>query len=102
MSKYFNVDDAYDSGTLHNWYIDSVSENDTPKWTEQHLDELERDFYIFPKDTKPTDVAPVVHAHWEHKGWFDNECSICHSHYPATYKYCPNCGAKMDESEDKE
>ena len=50
----------------------------------------------------PADVVPVVHGHWEQKGWFDNECSICHKHYPGTYKFCPNCGAKMGEEDNSE
>lgn len=54
------------------------------------------------------DVAPVIHARWidngrggygwsfycSHCGWIDG--------YPFEdrHKYCPNCNAKMDESED--
>lgn len=50
------------------------------------------------------DVAPVVHGEWllKHIGvghyW---DCSVCHTN-PCIYvtqdtKFCPNCGAKMDE-----
>lgn len=55
------------------------------------------------------DVAPVIHARWidngrgrygwafycSHCGWVDG--------YPFEdrHKYCPNCGAKMYESEDE-
>lgn len=51
------------------------------------------------------DVQPVVHGKWvlHHVGaagryW---ECSVCHKN-PCVYviedaKYCPNCGAIMDE-----
>lgn len=58
------------------------------------------------------DVAPVVHGHWKYnkKSWWVPECSVCEArpfkgYIPSmdevkkTYKYCPNCGAKMDESE---
>ena len=52
------------------------------------------------------DVKPVVHGQWEmidttvEQIW---RCSICG--YPcgiwtAGSKYCPNCGAKMDQAED--
>lgn len=44
----------------------------------------------------PADVAPVVQGQWEHKNWFDNECSECGKHERAKYNYCPHCGAKMD------
>lgn len=65
------------------------------------------------------DVAPVVHAHWIVKkvGYAKNVayCSACGSqafinsrvfheqgadvieYSPVTTKYCPDCGAKMDE-----
>lgn len=55
-------------------------------------------------DIPAADVAPVVHGEWllKHIGvghyW---ECSVCHTN-PCIYvtqdtKFCPNCGAKMDE-----
>lgn len=46
------------------------------------------------------DVAPVIHAHWYHKPhvWGVDYCSNCdfELHINDT-KYCPSCGAKMDE-----
>lgn len=55
------------------------------------------------------DVVPVVHSHWEHKIRDDGEnIGICHNcKYPVNWfwgqtKYCPNCGAKMDEGADHE
>lgn len=52
------------------------------------------------------DVAPVVHGHGEQcfEDWRKqiegDQCSVCgFAHYGTTirdYKYCPNCGAKMD------
>ena len=56
------------------------------------------------------DVAPVIHARWVNhnlskhiKGSF---CSNCEFHnvesFGVKYRYCPMCGAKMDESEDEE
>ena len=61
------------------------------------------------------DAEPVRHGHWlAVKGWddvigeLDNaECSVCHEtqegeYWAKTYyKYCPNCGAKMDESKEQ-
>lgn len=100
--KYFDADTAYDSGTLHNWYIDSVSENDSPVWTEEHIDELINDFYIIPRDTKPAEVAPVVQGRWTnyyfHPCGNRGKCSVCGKDNKPT-NYCPDCGAKMDESE---
>ena len=55
------------------------------------------------------DVAPLVHSYWEHKIANDGEnIGICHNcKYPVnwfwkTAKYCPNCGAKMDEGADND
>ena len=57
-------------------------------------------------DEVPTaDVAPVVHASWE-KGFLGIAlmCSNCNvpSPNPVYYKYCPNCGAKMDMNDENE
>ena len=38
----------------------------------------------------------VVHAHWIHWAWYE-ECSNCGQEEKWTRKYCPGCGAKMDE-----
>lgn len=49
------------------------------------------------------DAAPVVHARWElvdeaePQRYGCSKCS-CLSWY-GTYRYCPNCGAKMDLEE---
>ena len=68
------------------------------------------------------EVAPAGHAKWIdiYKNFETAECSNCHSQFEITfgsesngalwdgfksfYKYCPNCGAKMDlgdESDDR-
>ena len=53
-----------------------------------------------------TGVQPVKRGRWENEYLEDDiwwvECSNCkqetHSRYgrPSTYRYCPNCGARMD------
>ena len=63
----------------------------------------------------PADVAPVIHAHWidcngkpvesDSNGCPKDSCWCSHCHewlvasdeYMVIGKYCPNCGAKMDE-----
>ena len=57
------------------------------------------------------DVAPVVHGRWEVSTdeWFETDvytCSKCRESYVLVegtpkenlWRYCPNCGAKMDEN----
>lgn len=49
------------------------------------------------------DVVPVVHAYWRDTG-SGQECSACKEiqyGYDSGRYYCPNCGAKMDEGEEK-
>ena len=56
------------------------------------------------------DVAPVIHARWIDNGrvgyahaYFCGHCGWIDGHpIEDRHKYCPNCGAKMDESEDEE
>lgn len=46
------------------------------------------------------DVAPVVHGRWGSNGIPDSmlrACSVCGFGCGAySFRYCPNCGAKMD------
>lgn len=102
MAEYVSKEAAYDYGTLFDWYISSVSEDDTPVWTDEHIEELLKDFLVIPKDTPKADVEPVKHGHWiVIETGFDeiSECSLCGY---ATNKYglnfCPDCGSKMDKS----
>lgn len=64
-------------------------------------------FILDKVDNLPREkVEPVVHGHWE--TIFDElgnygfeKCSACGDKYGSfTYRYCPNCGAKMDEKEE--
>lgn len=60
-------------------------------WVDDMLDEVEC-FH-------PSDVAPVVHGRKIEDGdigcfWL---CSLCGECLPYGAKYCPNCGAKMDD-----
>lgn len=44
------------------------------------------------------DYVPKQHGHWIPLGEYDRECSCCLGIVDVTnYRYCPNCGALMDE-----
>lgn len=45
------------------------------------------------------DVQKVKHGKWEtSKGEkYSSRCSCCNCYSTDDYKYCPNCGAKMDK-----
>ena len=50
------------------------------------------------------DVAPVLHGLWLYGDYYDigDVCSECDWDSQMThpsYRYCPNCGAKMDKEE---
>lgn len=112
--EYIDLETAYDMDTLEDWYINSVSDNDTPVWTEEHLEELLNDFYVIPKDTPAADVAPVKHAQWAYcklhgqSGYYCSECGTGFADInpnaeliAKSHDYCPKCGAKMDGGEQK-
>ena len=50
----------------------------------------------------------VKHGHWTYERFTNTNggsysvvwCSNCQAHMPWVTKYCPNCGAKMDEVEE--
>ena len=56
------------------------------------------------KGMKTADVAPVRHGRWERvipsksaAKWSTKvSCSNCHNAGYTRYKYCPNCGCRMD------
>lgn len=57
-------------------------------------------------DIPSADVAPVRHGRWKHErlpstsggSYAVVRCSACEYQYPmAETRYCPNCGARMDE-----
>lgn len=48
----FHSNESYDFATLADWYINSVSSDDTPVWTEEHIEELLNDFYVIPKSNE--------------------------------------------------
>lgn len=57
------------------------------------------------RDFPAADVAPVVHGTWIGKpilGFSDVRCSVCRVTFlenSGRWKFCPNCGAKMDMEE---
>lgn len=91
-------------------YIDKQAFLDYMKRTDRYFN-VKFDIESFPN----ADVAPVRHGRWimvndscgkyacSACGEIEQECTEWGAgHYnPVDKDYCPNCGAKMDESEDK-
>ena len=82
------------------------------------LDEAKKEMVKFVElktTLRPAFVDPILkaeevkHGHWINKGFEPTRCSVCGITVDAingipwaikSFKYCPNCGAKMDEVED--
>lgn len=72
------------------------------------VNELADELYNVALNLPAADVAEVKHGKWVKPHWRNSvscaNCSICGAeayHYDfhgvqKTYRYCPNCGAKMD------
>lgn len=61
------------------------------------------------EDMDEVEIEPVRHGHWIPADIYHEDvyiCSVCHADiavpisfdYRPTYKYCPMCGAKLDEA----
>ena len=66
------------------------------------------DYIYMIEDMPAADVAPVRHGRWEEASDGDGiVCPFCRTDFCTIiydteyFNYCPSCGAKMDEKEDK-
>ena len=75
---------------------------DSPPFTLLTPEEFAEYLYELPT----ADVAPVRHGRWVDNGIPDSMlsgCSVCgFTCGSSSFFYCPNCGAKMDESDEPE
>lgn len=64
-------------------------------------EEFWRGWHIGYQAAKDDNAAePIKHGHWKPLGKYDRECSCCYGIVDVTnFRYCPNCGARMDEVE---
>lgn len=108
---YLPYDSIMSEGTLIDWYISSVSEDDTPVWTDEHIEELCNDYYVIPKEVSPVSTCCKPTGMWVPLGkkptkeWVCTNCKgivklpvyadDCY------YNYCPNCGAIMSTCENE-
>ena len=90
-----------------------IKASEREKYFYEHLDDVHIAGAMNAIDEMPAaDVAPVRHGYWiEQENWALDDyyytCSICREDFymivgtPSdnNYKYCPHCGARMDEKE---
>lgn len=93
--------DALEEGKFHS--IENWTPVESASWQRGWNDAI--DAII---DNAPT-VDAVKHGHWINKGFEPIRCSVCGITVDAingipwaikSFKYCPYCGAKMDEVEE--
>lgn len=90
MSDYIKREDAYQAIADNNY-----SEDITLERYDAILESI--------GNIQPADVRENVHAHWvempsyTHHQPKDFECSACHESEIRKTRFCPNCGAIMDE-----
>ena len=84
-------------------YIDKQAFLDCMKRTDRYFN-VKFDIENFPT----ADVTPVRHGRWEEASDGDGiVCPFCRTDFCTIiydteyFNYCPNCGAKMDEKEDR-
>ena len=88
MSRYADIEPVINKLK----YSMSVGDCRGNVWLDMVLTDLEK--------LPVADVVPVKHGHWTDAG-SGQECSVCEEiqyGYDSDRHYCPNCGAKMDES----
>lgn len=95
MAEYISKQAAVDAGYLSDWYIASVGD-ESPVWTDEHINELLNDFIVIPKDTPAADVKPVRFGKWVN-GRICSECGfdIIYSFGISGTDFCPCCGTGM-------
>lgn len=76
------------------------------KWIDEAPTIVEFDNPITSVKVRDVEYVPVRHGRWKHErlpstsggSYAVVRCSMCGYQYPmAETRYCPNCGAKMDE-----
>ena len=104
-TRLIDANAAMDATTLFDWYISSVSEDDTPVWTREHIDELMRDFLVIPINAPTVDAVPEKRGKWicvndDENVWMCDNCGAELAFEvgdPDSLEmfFCPHCGADM-------
>lgn len=98
MDEYISKEAAVGAGYLSDWYISSVGD-ESPVWTDEHINELLNDFLVIPKDTPAADVQSVKHGRWirKHNSFPQRYfCTECGGGDVGRFAFCHYCGARMD------
>lgn len=102
--RYIDLDKAVDIGYLGDWYQSSIDTTVPPVWTDEHLEELCKDFIVIPKDTAPIIIKEQKQGKWipsvDKNNFYVEICSECgyieEWNLDTDRNFCPNCSAKME------
>lgn len=85
-------------GELRLFKEDIKNEVSSRQWIDRHVVSDDENFL---SAGIPMEIGVIRHGRWEDcsNGWM---CSVCKRDSIMDFKYCPNCGAKMDEEEAEE
>ena len=110
MSDYIKREDAKDAViNIVGWkkiamYVDEMSNHPSTKDIDYYDALIDAEDVI--DDLPPADVAPIKHGRWVNCEFVESgfkfvRCSECkHDDMNRRmYKYCPNCGTKMDKED---
>lgn len=104
IDKYERVRNEYQSGYNDGLFHAEVVADDQPT-VDTDMSEYSDRLYKLAYERGKVEAVPVRHGKWEMKpdpyGFFDeipvcSECG-CTTKMREKTKYCPNCGARMDE-----
>lgn len=79
-------------GELRLFKEDIKNEMSSRQWIDRHVVSDDENFL---SAGIPMEIGVIRHGRWEDcsNGWM---CSVCKRDSRKDFKYCPNCGAKMD------
>lgn len=92
LDYFKDIDLMYNHAGMH---------DDLSKMLDELLEQPEHKFFV-NSDGKITPLPIQKHGHWIRSPKFlpETQCSVCKKTYVGdyrTFKFCPDCGAKMDE-----
>lgn len=93
LSAYFNIGDSYTyelTRVKEAFEIGTMSLDDFQEWNNEQVNDLAD--YILNHFNKS-----ISHGCWYDVGSLSCRCSNCGCKSPKEYKYCPHCGAYMEE-----
>lgn len=95
-------ENAVDEGYLQNWYQDSIDEKTEPIWTDEHIYEVCKDFYLIPKNDEKDEIHEETNEVCEWTKEVPNVYSNCRFGHDeiddndvSYFEFCPYCSREI-------